>query len=353
MSTKALKNICNGDGYNIYLHETDIYYTPYLIDNLDSEDSKRTNIIFPNLTNIEINENIRSLHENFYTNFIDNFSITSNMCSITSINNNDSFLYVNFISLYAFCTDTFLNNINNCFNSHDKIFIPVKLIFNEGAHSNLIIVDKFKKTIYFYEPHGVSYKLSSIGISLYIDIESHIIEIIKKNVFKKEELLDYKLSNTHQLCTYGPQYFEEESGEGFCLAWSLLFVHLILLNDKKPIDQITSWLSNIKPDQLNCYIKKYTSYLYLLPTIKTYNLIDPQFSTFKISLYNTEIEKIKFEIQKYIICQQQEQTQQEQTQIDYYCKSNTDIQLFQQFPDYYLYYNDSLHSLIQDFLNNN
>ena len=257
-SRKQSRNICNGNGYKVS--------GKYLIDNLN-DDNKYTEIItsnirFLNLNFIDENKNITYMEPNAFTSFIDKMSIEMNKCFFNkSLFSYDYFFTIDFNNLIYNFSNVFFNNINNCLNAkYNRIFIPINIRLNDNkGHSNLIIIDKNEKLIYYYEPHG---KKFNHNLTKYIDIKLYCIKIIK-DIFKLHE---YNTSDVFDKCKYGPQAIQSLSinfinKSGYCLSWSLLMMHLILLNSNISINKIVSWVNLISPHQLNCYIQKYTTYI--------------------------------------------------------------------------------------------
>lgn len=288
MSRKLNKNICTGKGYNI-LEGSQL---AYLIDSDDTNNymERSHNIIFPNLTKVKVNKKIVFLNNEHFSNFIDKISVENKKCIYnTSIYSEDYFIRFDYSTLQVTFTDKFLKNINKCLNRMNRIFIPLNLQFTDGGHSNIIIVDKKEEQMYFFEPHG---SVFGNNISLYINIQEHCINIIK-NLFK---LHNYKSSNIFNKC--GPQDMQRHSSNfiksgGYCLSWSLLLIHLILLNSEKSIDDIVQFIKEIRPTKLNCYIQKYTTYIMNFAHKKyTNNIIDLKYNI-NIILTDQEINSIK------------------------------------------------------------
>lgn len=289
-------NICTGYGYkkldNNLLQDSDnpfgINYTPY------------SDIIFPHLTNT-INKNICSLDPLKFTNFIDKMTIEYNSCIFnTSICIIDYFLIINFNNLTVNYTRNFYNNIKKCLNSttYNRVFIPLNLRFeNVAGHSNLIIIDKNEKKLYFFEPHGKMYDGEA---SNFINITSHIIKIVQ-HVFNLHE---YNMYNVLNNC--GPQTIQSYctkfiKKEGFCLSWSLLIINLLLLNNTTPIKDVIGFLMSHSSDKLNCYIQKYSSYVHeYKPQYKCLKVLysREKILSFNFNLTNEENKLIIYEINK-------------------------------------------------------
>ena len=93
--------------------------------------------------------------------------------------------------------DNFIDHINKC--TQPFIVINLLLLLLENAHSNLLIINKDKKEIEHFEPHGgmpCLYKLPSKNYELKIAIEDKVIDIL---------FPDYKYISCMDYCPYGVQ----------------------------------------------------------------------------------------------------------------------------------------------------
>lgn len=278
------------------------------VDNSFYVKNKLTKIIFPDVSGFEEDPDINFLTERVFTNFTDKMYKLDKCLFNMSMCDSDYFIKINFSDLTFNYSLQLFNNIQMCLTSrYNRIFIPIKLIFSDNdnkhklnGHSNLIIVDKKVKKIYFFEPHGQ--KFSGL-ISNILNIKDHVIKIIK-NIFTN--LLFFEEENLFDNC--GVQSKQVNSSTyfktgGFCLSWSLLAIHLSLLNINVSVKDIISRLIRNTGPQLDSYIKKYTSYLYMsandscIPKINYIN--EPIIHNIKLT--NEENEKISQIIQQYLI----------------------------------------------------
>tara|TARA_B100000902_G_C27254367_1_gene887061 strand:- start:835 stop:1584 length:750 start_codon:yes stop_codon:yes gene_type:complete len=122
-------------------------------------------------------------------------------------------------------------------------FIPINIMaelgLNEygddmGNHANSIIIDKNSKTIEFFEPHGYKKKFStpSDHVSVYLAKYNILKEFLKKIIPK------YKLVNASDVLKKRVFQRKYDSGTGYCVIWSTLFIHYRILNPDVPIIEL-------------------------------------------------------------------------------------------------------------------
>lgn len=181
-----------------------------------------------------------------------------NMCEIYSKYLTDYFVTLDFVN-FKYKVPTILRmSIDKCKNSFERFYIlPLRLYFHVGCHSNIIIIDNEKRTIEFFEPHGNMF--SGIGHKLPYNIQHHIRNLLASLFPLRYHL--YEFINT-QSCKIGIQTksLKNPSG-GYCLAWSILIIHLRMLNISVSTKEITEHLLKKNPQELDTYIKRYISYL--------------------------------------------------------------------------------------------
>jgi len=101
-------------------------------------------------------------------------------------------------------------------------------------HLNAMIIDSGK--VYRYEPYG---SIDSINLMY----NYKLVDAFLEQFFNGLDLdldLSYYGPTSYQM-TLGPQTIEEivkQEHEGFCTAWSLMFIHLKLLNKDKPVEEV-------------------------------------------------------------------------------------------------------------------
>jgi hypothetical protein len=235
----------------LYTRQIDIkYVNPY--DPYSSISAKDTDtIILPDFSDLEMS-NIISLDDSSFSDCLDNILFNFNLFSTSSDRVchmffdkiEDYFLRINLKTFQISISIDTITQIMNCLTSNTLpiVILPVRLDFlniesdyaktlqkNDSklyaAHSNLIIIDKLHKTVEFFEPHGIilSHHYSNI---------LHIESIIQNFLTKTFELKGYTFINISTTCPIGAQSIQSliSPESGHCLAWSLYFIMVRLLN---------------------------------------------------------------------------------------------------------------------------
>lgn len=155
------------------------------------------------------------------------------------------------------------------FMSKDNRFLATTLSHNfndKDGHANAIIVDKFSKQVFRFEPHGHD--------SDYYDqelLDANFEKIVKKFFpnFSYIPTIDYQNFD-------GPQYVQRQQTkyklvedkfmgnkrivelDGYCLTWSLLFIAITFMNERNFEDplQILSYLHD-RPNNLAKLLRKF------------------------------------------------------------------------------------------------
>lgn len=239
------------------------------------------NILLPNLHQVLPSPSI-ILEENIFSNYLDKIIFESfqyygnKVCMINSIFYTDYFITIDFIDLLYKIPNIFSNTINNCkLDTNIRYYIiPLRLNFTyKSAHSNIIIIDEYYKTIEFFEPHGSSF----LG-ELPYDIEYHIKNLLVQLFPMRIQL--YRYINVQSNCPIGLQSQQNiiNPKSGHCLAWSLLFIHIRLENILLHPQHIIRYFNkHFTPIDLDLYMRRYISLLessqYLIPakTIPNFN----------------------------------------------------------------------------------
>jgi hypothetical protein len=222
----------------------------------------------------------------------------------------ENFLHVDLASLTAKMSIESVNYINEVCKNKSLVIIPIKLgllnvlenyntsfeleeildygmksfnIFNDFDkthhsmyHSNLLIIDNYNKRIEYFEPHGVVFNHLSAQL---INLQNIIYSLVKDLFpFTKE----YEFRNAANTCLYGVQNLQSSVDKvaGHCLAWSLYFLMIRLVNyniEIKTSESISEFLNRFlttkfTPAQLDTIIKQFISFVSQLPpTTKVYS----------------------------------------------------------------------------------
>jgi len=255
------------------------------------------NMLLPNLDLAEPSKSIY-LSEDIFVKYFDVIlfknlysAFDNSICPFKSVYITDYFITLDFVNFTYKIPEVLYESIKRCKLSNTRFYIiPLRLNLNyKSAHSNLIIVDNQSATIEFFEPHGN--KFNGTTYELPYNIEKHIKVLINK-LFPYRSLF-YTFKNVQNSCPKGLQAKQNsiDSNSGHCLAWSLLFIHLRILNLFYDTTYIIDYLHKNTPEQLDRYIRRYIGYLEntshllekkLYPTLK-YNML----------LSNDELENIK------------------------------------------------------------
>jgi len=236
-------------------------YCKLTIDNLDN------NIMFTTFTGValdvicglfmvqKMNNNIMSTLNNM--NLIDNEQITKYYTQMGIKKNNVDFMNFEIIWLYQniFYPSGFENLINK-FKHNDKMYFicPIGIELDNGAHANILLIDKENKTIERFEPNGHDTPPS-------FNYNGILMDNILSSYFKKL-LNDYKyITPKDYLPKIGFQSYENieyyktrKLGDpgGFCAAWCLWYVfNRIKYNDIKNVDLVYNLIKIIKYNNMS------------------------------------------------------------------------------------------------------
>jgi surface protein len=151
--------------------------------------------------------------------------------------------------------DTIANDLYECINRNtETIIIPITLQFKDGAHANVLIYRKNNNTIEHFEPHGskMSIQNGDYYHSLTKDLLETIIDKLNEKLQGHEPPLNQvTFVSSEQVCPsgIGLQVLDneikntilangKEETKGYCLAWSMFFTELALLNPKFTSQQL-------------------------------------------------------------------------------------------------------------------
>lgn len=246
-------------------------------------------IILPDLQNFPLSDRI-ALDDSTFSECLDNILFNFNLFSTSSdrvchmfFNKiEEYFLRINLTTFQISISVDTITQIMNCLNSDNLpiVILPVRIDFMNiedsytptmqlepsknlhTAHSNLIIIDKLYKTVEFFEPHGIilGHTYSSI---------LHIESIIQNFLTETFRLNAYKFINISTSCPIGAQSLQSliNPESGHCLAWSLYFIMVRLLNiyfiyDKESVFQtINKVITSQDPISIDKTIRQFLSYV--------------------------------------------------------------------------------------------
>lgn len=261
-------------------------------------------ILFPDFSLFEKSNDIY-LNEQSFINYLENilFSVVKSNMSLSCFYNIENileyFIQVDLIDNSIKLSKELYTYINSCSNNVRLIVVPIKLkLINMSltytptdlpdiknfefnieiddttdknmytAHSNLIIIDNFEKTIDFFEPHGEKFEHP---ISTILSINKLLEKIIKTTFLFTS---NYKFTNSASVCIIGPQAIQSTIApqSGHCLAWSLLFILLRILNANLVVENISQYiyqfLTTISPYALDSIIRRFITFVKLLPQVE-------------------------------------------------------------------------------------
>ena len=222
---------------------------------------------YPNVSNYQSSDKIY-LDNISYVNYIDTIFRKQNICTIKLNEINEYFININISDLTFSVSKKLENYLHKC-KENKKIqfyIIPIALNFpntfesndlyrNTSGHSNVVIIDTINNVIEFFEPHGVYYKGNTVIYNTELIIQTVISQILP--LFSPRNNTNYIFENVYSSCPY----FGIQTTDSYCLAWSLFYTELRILNAEHTSQDIIDILSEWdKPFRLE-YIKRYISYI--------------------------------------------------------------------------------------------
>lgn len=179
----------------------------------------------------------------------------ASICNLSSLFISDYYIVIDFASLNYTIPVNFIKKLNDCKSNKEIRFIIIPIVlsfFDKSSHTNVLIVDNFNQSIELYEPHGIRYS----GKELQFDIERHIIHLHNIILDKK---IKYSFKNVHAVCPLGLQFRQSKVSRdsGHCVAWSLFFINVKLLNLSMNSEEIIHNLNEFSDIELDLLIKKY------------------------------------------------------------------------------------------------
>ena len=189
------------------------------------------------------------------------------------------------------CSTQFHNFSMIMDNMHDEhvqlILLPLSIFKQqeEIGHQNLLVIDKLRQTIEFYDPSGADYHHTEYG--------KIVINIVMNKLSTYSEFQNYTVMEYEKTCpVHGLQYYEDKKPysprdyPGYCVIWTLFLMHLRIKYYKKDpmrvhshylhqltrdktmvapqISSLNSWLTKeLKiADKFRIFLKKYSTFIF-------------------------------------------------------------------------------------------
>jgi hypothetical protein len=256
------------------------------------------NLILPNLNNY-VPSNSIFLEESMFSQFFDIMinllreNKKNDICMFSSLYTTDYFIKIDYDN-YNYQIPDYLNNyLIGCRLQNIRYYIlPLKIIYNKSeAHSNVIIVDTFNKTVEFFEPHGEKYANNNV-----YDTPKHVMKIL--DFLFSDISHSLKIINTQENCPIGLQARQNLSNPsaGHCLAWSLLYISIRLLNLTQPIESVINYFAKFSNSFLDIYIRKFITFLEIETILENEKM--HQVKSYNLKPFDQEKIKIEFIIKK-------------------------------------------------------
>jgi len=153
----------------------------------------------------------------------------------------NSFLEVNIVTnkikpLYT-SLEEFINVIQE---SKNKKHLPitVNIQLPTHSHANIILIDNELKNVEYFEPHG--YKKEESTLEGIPNAYHNKLKMLRK--FFSEVLPDYQFINASDYFKREGFQMKHDARHGYCVTWSVLYLHYRLLNPNLEIDKLIRYL---------------------------------------------------------------------------------------------------------------
>lgn len=180
------------------------------------------------------------------------------ICNLSSKFISDYYITIDFMTFKYTVPINLHEQLDKCKLKREIRFyiIPLILKFSEdNSHANVLIVDNLHKTIELYEPHG---KQFSPGKNVFLfNIELHIKNLIKIILDRR---INFIFKNVHYACPIGFQARQSKINyeSGHCVAWTLFFINIRLINLFKSSEEIIHYLNvSLSDTEIDLLIRKY------------------------------------------------------------------------------------------------
>jgi hypothetical protein len=181
--------------------------------------------------------------------------------------------------------------LNRCKKNNDKRFIYSSLLIVEKSnpsfgHANMILIDMFNKTVERFEPHGQF----STHIMNGIDVSKVLDKLMTSKFLSITGLYDYKYISPFIMSPpIGPQMKADAYG-GMCMTYSMLYLHLRLINPDLPQKKVIQYLVKMESNKLKTMILKYAKFIE--DTLKKYPDIIRENNDKMVEIWNQQQEYI-------------------------------------------------------------
>lgn len=178
--------------------------------------------------------------------------LTSSMLEIDIKNKN---VYPYFITL-----NQFTKYLNKCLKKKERfISLSINAELPQGVseienHANMLLIDKLKKQIELFEPHGYKPKMSTYSQS----VQKYHKKLKLVKYFFKELLPEYNVVNVVDYIKDKNSFQSKyDSNSGYCVTWSLMYSHYRLLNPNIAIPILIDYLYKLINKNLLLRYAKY------------------------------------------------------------------------------------------------
>jgi hypothetical protein len=153
-----------------------------------------------------------------------------------------------------------IKEIDQCIQFKRFIYINLNIFWerDDMGHANMLLIDNLEKTIERFEPYGKSWKGDKQNL-----IAKKIDSKFNEEVLEKIKLKGYKyISPVHIQPVIGFQA-KADAYDGMCVTFSLIYLHLRLMNPDIKHKVIIKYLLSKKKDEIVDIILKYARYIEL------------------------------------------------------------------------------------------
>lgn len=132
--------------------------------------------------------------------------------------------------------------LNKCIRGSDK-FVPIilNLITKDENHANILLINKKTKKIELYEPHGSRTSSSTLGgVAGAYRKKVKVLKIFFNKFLPKYDVInsvDYQKGTAFQMDK------DPENHSGFCVTWTILFIHYRILNPNIQLSRLIQYLA--------------------------------------------------------------------------------------------------------------